>query len=74
VTSTSGRAVRAPLDLGVQGGTKGDLISFVRTENSNPGPGANEGAFATTLWSSVRAAGPGETDDELRHLIQVLGR
>jgi hypothetical protein len=46
----------------------------MRTENPNSGPGANGGAFATTLWSLVRVASPGEIEDELRHLIQVLGR
>src|SRR5512136_1800489 len=29
----------------------------MRTENSSSGPGANGGAFATTLWSVVAAAG-----------------
>lgn len=33
----------------------------MRTENSNSGPGANGGAFATTLWSVVVAAGHGST-------------
>ncbi len=32
-------------------------MRFMRTENSNSGPGANCGAFATTLWSVVAAAG-----------------
>lgn len=31
----------------------------MRTENSDSGPGANRGTFATTLWSVVQAAGHG---------------
>ena len=31
----------------------------MRTENSDSGPGTNHGAFATTLWGVVRAAGHG---------------
>ena len=31
----------------------------MRTENSNSSPGEHRGAFATTLWSLVRAAGQG---------------
>ncbi len=52
-----GRAARARLGLGVQYGTARASIGFMRTENSDSGPGANGGAFATTVWSVVAAAG-----------------
>jgi RNA polymerase sigma factor (sigma-70 family) len=43
--------------LGVHDGTKGDKILFVQTEDSECAPGEHGGAFPTTLWGVVQAAG-----------------
>ena len=43
----------------------------MRTENSSSGPGEHGGAFATTLWSVVAAAGQGSASDAQPALEQL---
>jgi RNA polymerase sigma factor (sigma-70 family) len=58
-------------DLGVQLGAGCASIRSVRAENLNSDPGEHGGAFATTLWSVVVAAGHGSAADAQAALEQL---